>query len=106
MNDDELHALIRQSQPQPKFHASFQREVWTRIAAAEQYSWTARWQRWRQELLLWVARPAPALATVMITLGLGLGLGGITAPDDSAAERAAYVASINPLKAGHTAMPE
>lgn len=106
MNDDELHSLIRQTQPQPEFKASFQREVWVRIAAAEQYSWSARWQRWSRELFLWVARPAPALATVTVTLALGLGLGGITAPDDSAAIRAAYVASINPLKAGHTAMPE
>ena len=106
MNDDELHALIRQTHPQPVFKASFQREVWARIAVAEQHSWSAQWRRWSQELFLWVARPAPALATVMVTLGLGIGLGGITAPNDRTAMRTAYVTSINPLKAAHAAMPE
>ncbi len=106
MNDDEINSLIRQTQPRPVFPASFQREVWARIAIAEEHSWSAQWRRWSQELFLWVARPAPALAVVIVTLGLGIGLGSITAPNDSASMSAAYIASINPLKAGHTTLPE
>lgn len=102
MNDDDLESLIRQTQPKLEFPVYFQREVWARIAIAEQQSWAARWRH----LFQWMARPAPALATVTATLVLGIGLGGLTAPDESAAMRSAYIASINPLKAVHRSMPE
>ena len=36
MNDDELHLLIRKSQPKLEVPASFGRDVWARIAVAEQ----------------------------------------------------------------------
>jgi hypothetical protein len=107
MNDDELHSLIRQTQPKPEFPASFQREVWARITVAEQQSWGARWHRLSQNVFLWMARPAPAVALVTTMLILGAALGSLTAPDrDASALRTAYAASINPLKAAHVAMPE
>jgi hypothetical protein len=107
MNDDELHSLIRQTQPKPEFPASFQREVWSRITVAEQQSWVARWRRWSQDLFLWMAQPAPAVAMVTTMLILGAGLGSLTAPDrNTSALRTAYDTSINPLKAAHVAMPE
>lgn len=106
MNDDELHSLIRQTHPKPEFPVSFQREVWARIAGAEQRSWAARWRQWSETLFLWLARPAPAMATVVVTLGLGIGLGTLTATDNSEAMRIAYVASINPLAAAHADMQE
>ena len=100
MNDDELHDLIRQTHPKPEFSASFQREIWARIAVAEQQSWTARWRQWSESLFRWVAQPAPAMAVVTAMLLLGSGLGRMITPDtDHAALRTAYVTSINPLVA-------
>ncbi|MCX6857344.1 MAG: hypothetical protein NTV80_20840 [Verrucomicrobia bacterium] len=98
MNDDELHDLIRRTHPKPEFSSSFQREIWARIAVAEQQSWTAQWQQWSESLFRWVAQPAPALAVVTAMLLLGSGLGRMITPDnDHATMRSAYVASINPL---------
>lgn len=107
MNDDELHHLIRQTQPRPDFPASFQREVWARITVAEQQSWAAQWRQWSQDLFQWLARPAHAVALVTTMLILGAGLGNLTATDRKAADqRSAYAASINPLKAAHVALSE
>lgn len=98
MNDNELHDLIRQTHPKPEFASSFQREIWSRIAVAEQRSWTAQWQQWSESLFRWVAQPAPAVAVVTAMLLLGSGLGLMITPDnDHATMRSAYVASINPL---------
>lgn len=102
MNDDELDSLIRQTQPKPEFSASFQREVWARIAVDEQQSWAARWQR----LFQWIARPAPAFATVLLMLGLGVGLGSLNTSDRSVVMRAAYADSINPFKMSQASMHE
>lgn len=100
MNDDELSALLRETHPKVEFPASFQREVWARIAVAEQQSISGRWG----QFLLWLARPAPALAVTAITLGLGIGLGSLGTPNQSEAMRVAYSASINPIKAAHIAL--
>ncbi len=100
MNDDELHDLIRQTHPKPEFPASFQREIWARIAVAEKQSWAARWRQWSESLFRWVAQPAPALVVVTAMLLLGSGLGRMITPDNDHAElRTAYVTSINPLVA-------
>lgn len=104
MNDDALHDLIRQTQPKPEFSSSFQREVWARIAVAEQQSWMAQFRQWSESLFGWVAQPAPAVAVVMTMLLVGAGLGNLTAPESQAtALRTAYVASINPISATHVA---
>lgn len=100
MNDNELHSLIRQTQPKPEFPASFQREVWVRIAVAEQQSWSAFWQ----QLFPWFARPVPALATMTLMLGFGIGLGSLTTPPRDESIRLAYAASINPVQAAHAAI--
>jgi hypothetical protein len=105
MNDDDLHALIRQTQARPEFPASFQREVWARIALVEQHSWAEQWQRLSHASLRWLARPAPAFAAVAVMLVAGVGLGGLTASDmNAAALRHTYFASINPLNPAHAAM--
>lgn len=100
MNDDELHDLIRQTQPRPTFPSSFQRETWARIAVAERQSWTAQWRQWSESLFRWVEQPAPAMAVVTTMLLLGAGLGQLNTPENNhAALRTAYVASISPLVA-------
>jgi len=102
MNDDELDDLIRQTHPRPDFSASFQREIWGRIAVAEQTSWTARCRRWSESFFQQLARPALAVTAVMTMLLLGAGLGRLTTSDDDpAALRSAYITSINPLAASH-----
>lgn len=107
MNDDDLHLLIRQTQPKPEFSASFQREVWARIAVAEQRSWSAQWRQWSESLFRWIAQPAPAVAVVTAMLVLGVSLGSLTSANNEPAHlRTAYVASINPLTAAHVAMPK
>ena len=100
MNDNELHDLIQQTHPKPEFSSSFQREIWARIAVADQQSWTARWRQWSESLFRWVAQPAPAVAVVTGMLLLGTGLGRLSTPDNDHAElRTAYVTSINPIVA-------
>jgi hypothetical protein len=102
MNDDELHDLIRQSQPKPEFPVSFQREVWARIAIAEQQSWSAQWQRWCQSLIQWVAQPSAAVAMVATMLIAGAGLGHLSGSRDGTASlQSAYLSSINPVAAAH-----
>ena len=102
MNDDELHSLIRQTHPKPVLPASFQCEVWARIAVSEKQSWSGQWRQWSQGLFQWIARPAPAVAVVTTMLVLGAGLGSLTAADNSiSAQRNAYAASINPVTAAH-----
>ncbi len=104
MNDDELDSLISQTHPKLEIPSSFQREVWARIAVTEQQFWSGQWQQWSRMLLLWIARPLPAVATVTVMHISGISLGSLTAPDRSDVMRNVYVASINPLNASHNAM--
>ena len=58
-------------------------------------------------LLLWIAKPVPAVAVVTVMLAAGAGLGGFTVSENSAsAQRTAYFASINPLHPAHLATQE
>ena len=101
MKNDELDDLIRQTHTRPEFSASFQREIWARIAVAEQTSWTARWRQWSEFSLQQVVRPAQAVTAVMTMLLLGAGLGRLTKSDDAATLRSAYITSINPITSAH-----
>jgi len=97
MNDLELDQLIRQSTPKPEFESAFQREVWARIAIAEQ-SRKRGPVAWVEAALAFLSRPAPAFATAAVMLLLGAGLGwNLPGSQDPAASRDAYLASINPL---------
>ena len=105
MNDDELDLLIRRTQPKPEIPASFQREVWARIAVADERSWAGQWRRWSHALVTWMAEPAPAAAVVATMLLLGAGIGHLTLPESGApASQAAYVSSINPVVAAHATL--
>lgn len=97
MNDLELDQLIRQSTSKPEFESAFQREIWARIAVAEQ-SRKRGLIRWIESALGALSRPAPAFATAAVMLLLGAGLGtSVSEPGSQAASREAYLASINPL---------
>lgn len=102
MNDNELHVLIKQAHPRLVIPHSFQREVWMRIAIAEQQSWSAQWRQRLRHLFSWIAQPLPATVMVTTMLVTGAGLGNLTAPRDASdAQRSAYIASINPMISTH-----
>jgi hypothetical protein len=106
MSDDELNDLIRRSSPAPEFQTSFQREVWRRIAVAETGSFSAVLGRFASGCLQWVIKPAGAATTVMSMLFIGASLGGFAAGRESESEphlRAAYAATINPIRAAQAA---
>jgi lysophospholipase L1-like esterase len=103
MNDNELNNLIRQGSPPPNFPASFQREVWQRIAVTESRSLSSLLARIGSDWLQWIVKPAGAVATIMTMLIIGAGLGGIVSAKESESNlKAAYTASINPILSAHT----
>jgi hypothetical protein len=102
MNDSDLDKLLRDTTPGLEFPASFQREVWSRVAAEQSRSLSARFQQTLSEWVFALARPAVAVTTIMIMLIAGAGLGGIvSARDSEVALKRAYTASINPILAAH-----
>jgi len=102
MNDHELDSLIRQSHPKMELPASFNREVWERVSVASPVSAIGSWREIVDGLLLWIAKPVPAVAVITVMLAAGAGLGGFTVSESSAsAQRTAYFASINPLHPAH-----
>jgi hypothetical protein len=105
MNEDEMHKLIRQCSPPPQFPASFQRDVWQRIAVEEQKSLCGWLSRLISEALVGIARPANAVATVVAMFLIGATLGGLSwpRPITEAELKAAYAVSINPVASAHAA---
>jgi hypothetical protein len=102
MNDPDLDKLIRDTTPPLDFSASFQRDVWSRIAAEQAPSLGGRLQQALTDWALWLSRPAIAVTTIMLMLIAGAGLGGmVSARDSDAASKRAYSASINPILAAH-----
>lgn len=100
MNPDDLSEKLRAWQVDPRVPASFQRDIWRRIASRQ----AARGTLWRQALA-WLggqlSRPAPALAVVALSFALSLGIAHERAEDSNARSwkelEARYAASINPL---------
>lgn len=105
MNEDEMNKLIRECSPPPQFPTSFQRDVWQRIAVAEQKSLRGWLSRLFAEALLGLSRPAAAVATVAAMFLIGASLGGLTSqrPATGADLKAAYATSINPIASAHAA---
>lgn len=103
MNDNDLDSLIRQTLPKPVLPASFQRDVWARIAVAEQSSTASRWAELCESVFSFFAQPASAVALVMGMLIVGVGLGSMAASaGEATSRRDAYIASISPVSAVHT----
>lgn len=105
MNQDDMNKLIRECSPPPQFPASFQRDVWQRIAVAEQKSLRGWFSRWVAEALQEITQPVAAVATVVAMLLIGASLGGLTSPRPASEAdlKAAYTASINPITSAHAA---
>lgn len=110
-DDPQLDDLIRRSRVAAEIPEPFQREVWARIAVAEQASWTGKARAWGEAVLARFSRPAPAFAAIALMLGAGFGLGqaerGNAGPEEAAApSRESYLASINPLAMPPHSLPE
>lgn len=102
MTDDELTRLIRDNSPPPEFPASFQRQVWQRIAAFESKTFGATLEHFAATYLTWLSRPAIAVAVAVTIVVFGAGLGGIASErKNEDALKNAYAASINPFIAAH-----
>jgi hypothetical protein len=101
MNDRDLNAFLHVAREEAApLAASFQREVWQKIALAKEQrprSWV-----WLQAFMAWIARPLPAAAAWSLALLCGMLIGILRTDTPSSADRtAAYVQSINPLAKMH-----
>jgi hypothetical protein len=104
MNDsdsEELSTKLRAWNVEPKAHASFQREVWQRIAARQTARDEAFWPRVAQWFSAQLARPRYAVALVALSLSASVGMGLLRAQGANARHwknlEARYESSIDPL---------
>jgi hypothetical protein len=96
-DDARLHALLRESRPEPELAPGFQNAVWRRIERAELCAPTQPAADWLDVLAAWFLRPRRALATAGAMLLLGLSVGivqGAAHANDLA--KARYLDSISP----------
>jgi hypothetical protein len=101
MNSEELSEKLRAWRVEPQVPASFQREVWARIAArqaAREDSFPRHAAEWLASLF---AQPRYALALAAVSLALGLGFAHQQAMDASARHwdrlEARYATSVSPF---------
>jgi hypothetical protein len=105
MNDpdfDDLSAKLRSWKVEPPVPASFQREVWQRVAARQSaredalWPWAARWFSGQ------FVRPRYAVALIALSLSISVGAGLLHAQDANARHwkklEARYAISIDPLE--------
>lgn len=98
---DELSAKLRTWKIEPRTSASFQRDVWQRIAARQTAREEAFWPQLVQWVLSLLARPQYALAMVAMSLAAGVGVAHLQAQDTNAKLEkqleARYATSVDPL---------
>ncbi len=103
-DSDELSAKLRAWKVEPKVPASFQREVWQRIAARQAAHDEAFWPRVTEWFSTQLVRPRYALALVTLSLSLSVGVALLQAQDANARHwkilEARYASSIDPLEMG------
>jgi hypothetical protein len=104
MNDDDsdgLSAKLRAWKVEPKAPASFQREVWQRIAARQTVRDEAFWPRAARWFFAQLVRPRYAVALVALSLFTSIGAARLQARETNARHweklEARYASSIDPL---------
>ena len=104
MNDsdsDHLSNKLRAWNVEPKVPASFQREVWQRIAARQTARDEAFWPRVAQWFSAQLVRPRYAVPLVALSLSTSIGMALLQAQDTNARHwkklEARYESSIDPL---------
>ena len=107
MNDpdfDNLSAKLRSWKVDPKIPASFEREVWQRIAARQAVRDDAFWLRVAQWFSVQFVRPRYAVTLASLALSLSVGSGLLHAQSTNAQHwkklEARYASSIDPLNMG------
>jgi hypothetical protein len=107
MNDshsDDLAAKLRAWKVEPQASASFQREVWQRIAARQAARDDAFWVQVKEWFATQLARPRYAVPLVALSLSLSVGTALLQAQDANARHwkklEARYASSIDPIEMG------
>jgi hypothetical protein len=101
MDDTQFDQFLRNNKASAPISvpASFQREVWQRIEAADESAILTPWQ-WLNQVIAVMTRSlgSAACVAVMIVAGIWLGSLGVNPAE---AAKAAYIDSINPLSQSH-----
>ncbi len=95
--DDPLDSLLQEWQVTGETSASFQREVWARIAA------TQADPSWWEKLSALLLRPAGWMAVSAAAVLLGAGFGWLETRPEPVNPHEAYVRSISPFASMHLA---
>lgn len=100
MNDSELDQLLKAATADVPLPAGFQREVWSRIEAADARAWKPRINRAMERFLGFFALPPVAVATCtgMVLAGAWFGL---QSKDAAPVDKLAYIESISPFAHTH-----
>jgi hypothetical protein len=104
MNDEDLHARLRQAHLTIEFPQDFSREIWGRIEAAELTGaqGIANWSNWCGKWLGWLARPVPAVAVAVLMGATGCGLAVLQGHRHvQRLAESAYLKSVSPFAAAH-----
>lgn len=96
MNDTELDQLLKDCGAAVRLPASFQRDVWSRVAAAESTGWKARMDQFMERVLGLLALPSVAVATCAAMVMAGAWFGMTPQPAQASAE-IAYIQSVSPF---------
>ena len=96
MNDTELDQLLKDCGAAVRLPASFQRDVWSRVAAAELTGWKARMDQFMERVLGFLALPSVAIATCAAMVMVGAWFGMTPQPSQASAE-IAYIQSVSPF---------
>jgi hypothetical protein len=96
MNDTELDQLLKDCGAAVRLPASFQRDVWSRVAATELTGWKVRMDQIMRRVLGWLALPSVAVTTCAAMVMVGAWLGMTPQPAQASAE-IAYIQSVSPF---------
>jgi hypothetical protein len=96
MNDTELDQLLKDCGAAVRLPASFQRDVWSRVATAELTGWKVRMAQLMERLLGFLALPSVAVATCAAMVVVGAWFGMTPQPSQASVE-IAYIRSVSPF---------
>jgi hypothetical protein len=101
---NDLSAKLRAWKVDPKVPASFQREVWQRIAQRQAAREEAFWPRFMEWFSTQLMRPRYAMALMALSVSFSVGAGLLHAQDANARHwkklETRYASSIDPLEMG------
>ena len=99
--DTDFDAVLRSAKIEIPLHASFQTEVWGRIAAARDSTYAARFARWVEGFSHLLERPLAATTALLMMTAGGAWLGS-RAVEPEPSGKLAYVQSVSPFAHPHS----